>query len=255
MKEYKLKSGNILKIIHDEFAQSPDEWGDDGLFLVYDHRQFSADRKGFDPKDIFERGYIQFQLLEYLKDKDINNLKDFEQEEINEYQSQIDDYPAFEDDYFIFPIDAYIHSGVHLSLANNTDYPDRRWDVSTSGYVLVKKDEIQDDEWRNKCHKGKSEEEISRHLAEGLIETWNQYLSGDIYGFQILKPIKTYTITEESLDKIVADSFINKARLLEIAEEKIEYEEIDSCWGFYGDDIKTNGILEHIQDEIIEDGN
>ena len=46
MKRYNLKSGNILEVIQDDDAESPDIWGNTDMFLVYDHNQFSVKRKG-----------------------------------------------------------------------------------------------------------------------------------------------------------------------------------------------------------------
>lgn len=52
-----------------------------------------------------------------------------------------------------------------------------------------------------------------------MIDEWNQYLSGDVYGFKLL---------DENQN------------------------EIDSCWGFYGSDILTNGICDYIDNEFSE---
>jgi hypothetical protein len=214
MKDYKLKSGNILRVLPDPNPESPDTWENEDVFLVYDHRQFTVKREGFEPRNIFNA-----LTLEYPNEPIRENFEDDEG-----YQCAMDEYHADFDDcndikskyvhYFIFPVDAYIHSGVHLSLANTEKYPDRRWDVSTTGYILVKKEMI-NLEGENNFQVGESE---AKEYAENLIQTWNQYLSGEIYGYQILKT---------------------------------ENKEIDSCWGFFGDDPNENGILYHINDEIL----
>jgi hypothetical protein len=221
IKEYNLKSGNILRIIRDKFAQSPASWEDENVFLVYNHRQFDITIEGFDPNDINE----------YLEGC-------HEQKENDKY-----------DDYFIFPVDAYIHSEIHLSLSDIVNYPDKRWDVSTTGYILVKRNlddtavEILEDHAKN--------------LVERLLETWNQYLSGEVYAFQILKPVKKYIISEENFNDILhlchKDDIVYSNVFKKLATEKIEFEEIDNYSGFYGNDPKTNGIFDYISeyDEII----
>ena len=99
------KEGFKLEIFQDEDSQSPDEWGNTDAFLVYDHRQFSVERKGYDPEEIFQ----SFQTK-------------------NTYEG-----------YHVFPLFAYIHSGVSLSLGRS-EYPfNDRWDTSYRGFVLVKK--------------------------------------------------------------------------------------------------------------------
>lgn len=86
--------------------------------------------------------------------------------------------------HWIFPLHAYIHSGVALSLTRD-QYPfNDRWDSGQVGFVFASKKEWRLSKSAFKC-------------AEGHVETWNQYLSGDVYGY------------------IVGD---------------------DSCWGFYGYD-------------------
>jgi hypothetical protein len=99
--------------------------------------------------------------------------------------------------YHVFPLHAYIHSGVALSL-NNGGYPfNDRWDAGQVGYVLAKKSEF----------RGRKKGEVA---ATALVETWNDYLSGNIYGFVI---------------------------------EELTEEHVDSCWGFYGDYDKKGGAL------------
>lgn len=94
----------------------------------------------------------------------------------------------FKKTHWIFPIEAYIHSGICLAFSGEGNFPDRQWDVSQVGYVFAAKKE-----WRlNKS---------ARKAAECKINEWNQYLSGDVWGY------------------IIEDG---------------EGNEVDSCWGYYG---------------------
>ena len=77
-------------------------------------------------------------------------------------------------DYYIIPIEAYIHSGVSLAISQEGKFPDRRWDVSHVGLALISKKEFKS--------KKKAEE-----VARGLVECWNQYLSGDVYSIVVEK--------------------------------------------------------------------
>lgn len=95
----------------------------------------------------------------------------------------------FKRTHWAFLVEAYIHGGVVLALAGERDFPDRRWDVSLVGYVFAAKKE-----WRMS--------KTARKAARGLIETWNQYLSGDVWMYII---------------------------------EDDEGNTIDSCGGFYGE--------------------
>jgi len=78
--------------------------------------------------------------------------------------------------YFAFGVDAYIHSGVVLAIKDTRkalDFPDRRWDVSFKGFALIRKE------------KGTWDRTKAFEIAEGLVDIWNQYLSGDVYGYNI----------------------------------------------------------------------
>ena len=204
MQDYKLKSGNILRVEQDEFAESPDTWGDKSIFLVYDHRSFTVEREGFAPRDIFD------------------SLND----------SECDDF----DGYYIFQVDAHIHSGVSLSLSTKTS--SRGWDVSNTGYVVIDKNVYS--------------EEIAKKCAEGLLETWNSYLSGGVYSFLVMKPLKTYEINENNLEKFFQKGILDKTAFMEMCSEEIDYEIVDSCGGFYGSNPLENGMIDHIDDEIVD---
>jgi len=94
-----------------------------------------------------------------------------------------------QDDYHIFWLTAHIHGGVYLYLGNIAEAPFDAggWDTSHCGAVLVSKKEWADE---TKAH----------DAAQSIVNEWNDYLSGNVYG---------YTIDGDICD--------------------------DSCWGFYGD--------------------
>ena len=88
--------------------------------------------------------------------------------------------------FYVWPLFAYIHSGVALSLGRK--YPfNCPWDSGQIGFILVKRGTSKDLETN----------------AQGLVDTWNQYLSGDVW---------SYCIKDND------DNFI------------------DACSGFYGQD-------------------
>jgi len=142
-KELTYKGYNI-KIIQDETGYDPNEEGNEDVFLVYDHRSFEVNRKGFKPREIFEH---------------INATKKM----------------MFEG-YHVFTVYAYIHSGVSLSLGQ-TGYPfNDRWDVSSTGFMLVKK--VKGWSYRR---------DAADKIAEMQITEWNMCLSGQVYGYIVEK--------------------------------------------------------------------
>jgi hypothetical protein len=70
-----------------------------------------------------------------------------------------------ESEYDMFKLNAYIHSGVSLSLGE-FDCP---WDSGQVGYVLVKKGSVPDPE----------------KAALSLVSEWNKYLGGDVWCFEV----------------------------------------------------------------------
>lgn len=169
---------------------------DDQAFIVYDHNQFYVRVKGFDPEEIFN--YINekngSKYLPLYKHLNFINGK---------YETNY---------YHVFPLYAYIHSGVALSLGNNS-YPFTcPWDTSMSGFVLIK----QVKGWTYRREK-------ALKVAESVVENWNDGLSGNVWG---------YTITYNPLE-IINDE-----------DNKPEFdEEIESCWDFYGDNWKEDSEM------------
>lgn len=200
--------GYKIKIRPDEDSESPDDWRDDNLFLVYDHRQFYVERAGFAPQSIYHYLYAK-NIVESGDDVDSN------------YKEELESYYEY-GNFHIFLVEAYIHSGVSLSLFSGTKQC--RWDSSISRYILASKEEFES-------------EEVAKNAAEGLIETWNQYLCRDVWRFIIEKPNTTYSISKDDLEKILDENnYIDKDEFYNIAMEDQDWEEVDSCWGFYGED-------------------
>lgn len=129
----------------------------------------------------------------------------FEVDEVYETWKQGKNFVSGKESYRIHPVFAYIHSGVALSLSKE-EYPFTcRFDTSFAGFVLVK------------IQKGWSfRKEKSVKIAESVVEEWNDYLSGNVYVYEV----------------------VNK-----------DNEYVDGCGGYYGD-IDKNGIISDAQSSI-----
>jgi hypothetical protein len=110
----------------------------------------------------------------------------------------------------IKPLYMYDHSGISIS---TTEF-DCRWDSGQIGYVFITHNDINslgvtmndDETWVD--YKNRLE-----GYLDNEVKTYNSYVSGDVYGFRVL-------------DK--------------------DGEEEDSCWGFYGDNFRTNGLYDYV---------
>ena len=234
MEEYKLKSGNTLRVIHDSNAESPDTWENKDVFLVYDHREFTIKREGFEPRALYD--YLQF----------CSENKKLGEELFSKFGK-----------YYIFPVAAYIHGDITLKLTDS--FAVEGFDTSVTGFVLVEK--------KRESRTGVfyATEEQAKKWAEGLIETWNVYLSGEIYGFRVLKKqdiaerltaliIEQFDATKylDEQGRSFTQTMVQDVLSKNLDTSSIELEELDACWGFYGSDPRKNGMMYYIDDEIID---
>lgn len=112
-----------------------------------------------------------------------------------------------EDNYLILPLYLFDHSGITM----NTTGFSSRWDSGQVGWTYVSHDEI-------KREYGKLDLEKAEKLLIAEVEIFDQYIKGEIYGY-ILEEKKACTSCQS-----------------------VEYNEVDSCWGFYG--------LDYLEDEL-----
>jgi hypothetical protein len=165
----KTESGyKVGYLVQDDSYRSPDEDGDDNLFLVHYHRGFDVCRDKIITEDD-ARNWYRGEFDDY-EDENGNIPKDIPQAE----------------KYWIFPVSALIHSGVWLSVGTGTHSCDPGgWDTSHVGLVLAAKSE-----WPNKSK--------ALWAAKAHVYYWNQYLSGDVYG----KIIHKYDENKEFVESI-----------------------------------------------------
>ena len=182
-----VRNGLKIRVSQDENPDGPDAWGDNNLFLVGYHRDFTVEG----PKT--KAGY---HIINKREAADIITGK------ADPEDTGVQDILA---KYHVFALSAYIHSGVKLYLGDIVCAPfdtpssqgGRGWDTSLLGAVLVAREEART-------------LKDAQNMAEGLVSTWNDYLSGNVYGFTI---------------------------------EDAQGQHIDSCWGFYGEYDKDGGAL------------
>ena len=113
----------------------------------------------------------------------------------------------------IKPVHLYKHSGTSISTSYGYPY-NCIWDSGTCGFVIITKQSIRE---MFGCKRVSQKDiEKAESQIDGEVETLSQWMEGEVYGFVI---------------------------------ENEEEEHEDSCYGFYGHDINTNGILDHLSDE------
>jgi hypothetical protein len=187
------KVGNeTVRIVQDSYVESPRSW--DNL-----------------AKMIFTGGHT------HLGDKhnvDFNLFFESRQDFIDRGEEVVRKH--FKDVVVCYPVHLYEHSGTSISISDSYPY-NCRWDSGTIGFAIVTKEDIRKN-WNIKRVTKEYIEQADR-ILKGEVETLNQYVMGEVYGF------------------IVEDE---------------NGEHIDSCYGFYGSDIEENGIADYLEKKYLE---
>jgi len=182
--EFNLESGKILEIHVDESSESPRQWDNLGTIWCshkkYNFKDDHAPKIDVDDYDGWEH------IKKYLIRK--------------------------EDAGIILPIYVYDHSDIDLSTEPFGD----KWDSGQIGFIYCTKTKIKSEFHIKKITKKLKERVIE--CLKGEIETYSQYVRGEVYGF----------------------------KLIQIDMSTQERIELESCWGFFGDDLEKNGIMNHL---------
>ena len=111
----------------------------------------------------------------------------------------------------------YKHSGT--SISTNDGYPyNCRWDSGTIGFVIITKADLRSEYGFKNITKNKLNTiwDKINNVMDSEIDTLSDYIEGNVYQFSI-------------------------------QDENGDTE--DSCGGFYGDDLNTNGILDYLNED------
>lgn len=137
------------------------------------------------------------------------------------------------------PVYAYVHSGASVRCFEGApSYPyDDRWDAGQSGYVYVGLETARAG-WGTACKNGKrrltkAARENVRRALRGYVEEFDKYLRGDCWGYVV--------------DEAAEDPLRPGEQMLDGNDEPVWDEGGESCFGFFGDDWKTNGMADYIQ--------
>jgi len=133
---------------------------------------------------------------------------------VNYYSNEIKNHleGIFEKKFITLTLYLYDHSEISLSTRSFIGRAQHaEWDSGQVGYIYCSKEKALK-EYGGKVVTAKVKQKVLGYM-EGEIKIFNQYINGNVYGFII---------------------------------EDEEENHLDSCYGFYGRDFKTNGILDYI---------
>lgn len=197
----------VVKIMHDDSPECPrTEWDNAGTIVSLASRAFSSDKNASPLKTTRKERDFSGQFyyeLEEVEGSHVRECSDFGFYYVDGERQKV----------CILPIYMYSHSGDTIK---NSPFG-CRWDSGLVGYIYMTASRAKETGFTNKA--GKIDWKRVKEVLEGETATYDQYMRGDIYGFQAF-PINPITG--------------------EISEDSD-----DSCWGFYGDE-KESGLLDHV---------
>lgn len=113
------------------------------------------------------------------------------------------------------PLYLYDHSGITMNTTGYSHCDSQGWDWGQVGVIYITYEKIRK-EYGWKALTKKRLAKIASYL-QGEVETYDQFLTGDVYGYQVV------------------DS---------------KGEDADSCWGYFGHDHKSSGLLDSAQNAV-----
>lgn len=182
----------ILKIVQDDDVSSPREDFENPDTMLCWHRRYNLGDK-----------HSYSEPREWLEET-VSRMSDFTLEDVEEMEMN-DLMKIVEQDYTILPLYLYDHSGITM----NTTGFSCGWDSGQVGFIFI-------------SHEDAEKEGISNaeEFLKGQVESYDMYLRGEVYGFQLI---------EKEFDDV-----------------------IDSCWGFYGLDYICEEVKSHIDNKHSE---
>jgi hypothetical protein len=152
----------------------------------------------------------------FHKRYELGDKTDYRTEDYDSWEELKEGIIKNEGEVVILPLYLYDHSGITIS----TSSFDCRWDSGQVGFIFVSKYKIKKE--------GIDETKVEEYL-KGEVETYDQYLTGDVWGYNV------YEV-----------STCNKGH-----EHK---ELVESCYGFYGhDECESEGhsVIQHLEKEVV----
>lgn len=189
IKTYKFSDGRTLEIIQDEDPESPRDWDNLGTMACF--------HKSYDLGD---------------KDHGIDHTEFGGFDEMEKWIRH--ENPGC----VILPLFLFDHSGITMSTSSERFRvcDGAGWDWGQVGFIFVSRETIEKEFGE---HGGRTDEQIETYLR-GEVETYDQYIRGDIYGFILREP--------------------------PCPSCEGPGEDGDSCWGFFGSDPIENGMGDHL---------
>jgi len=200
-----------IRIVQDSDGSNPREWDNLGTMICEHSRYNLGDKTDFKP---WNAGSWYDHMAEYFQETYhiIDNFGDYDtyDKDVKKIWKWIDANVVY------LPLYLYDHSGITMSCGSFGC----SWDSGQVGFIYITKEKAIE-EYGGKTFTKKLKERVAGYL-ENEVATYDQYLTGDVYGFVIEKWNP---------------------------EPGCGWETEDSCFGFFGSDFEENGMKDYIPEE------
>lgn len=152
----------------------------------------------------------------FHKRYDLGDKTDYRSEDYDSWDELRQGIIDNEGEVFMLPLYLYDHSGITIS----TRPFNCNWDSGQVGFIFVSKNKVKKE--------GIDETKVLDYL-KGEVETYDQYLTGDVYGYRVYE-VETCSLGHEHKTLV------------------------DSCWGFYGEEYaekEGRSLLEHYEKDLV----
>lgn len=191
------------------------------VFQIFDDDEPFCPRKECDNLGKMVTFYKNYSLGDNHDFKDIQDLLNYLKDENCIY----------------LPLYLYDHSGLTMS----TRPFSCQWDSGQVGFIYVTREKLKK-EFKDDIP---SDAKIREYL-NNEVKMFDQYLTGQVYGYCYFESKKIDNELCPHCNKIIKDN-----------SDKKELSEMDSCWGFFGDNFLENGILDNLdkkeKNEVIKE--
>lgn len=180
--------GHDINVYYDTDPESPRNWEPLG-HIVYKNRSYILGDESIDDPVDWLAGMLG------LEEEQVERIADKLGVPYHSNPMLQNLFSRLSKDFIALPVYSYIHSGVTIS-TGSFGCP---WDSGQSGVIYVSKEKVREDYGVKRISPKLLTNVLE--ILEGEIETFDQYLTGEVYGFQV--------------EGDVCD---------------------DSCWGYFGDE-------------------
>lgn len=206
----------VYQIVRDEDPESPRDFDSLGTMACW-HRRMTLG----DIQPTVDRIEHIAELIGWDSDKQdavyqfwFSRAKGNEEERYTEARIKLEERikEEFDKQFISLPVFMMDHSGRSVSTGSFGD----PWDSGQLGLIYVSKEKVRQ-EYGIK-HVSKAWEDKIRGYLDQEVQVYDQYLTGDVWGFRLYE-------VPEGVDPG------------ELSEEEVEaLEEVESCYGFFGED-------------------